>query len=187
MAQAVHASLVRLREADVVRLCGLDAAARGLELASCAAVRGPRRLGARLEAVVEDERACAIWVESDGDAPSARPRWGCDCHETRADGAADASTPALGCAHVAAVLTAWIRAPADFIAPAKPAAASDKPGAGAPPAPPTPHARVSQPALLRVVRRRETSGRAGLADELERLSNQELASLARRVLGRESA
>jgi len=37
MAQAVQAALVRLREADIVRLCGLDAAARGLELASRAA------------------------------------------------------------------------------------------------------------------------------------------------------
>src|SRR5689334_15806301 len=154
MAQAVHAALVRLREADVVRLCGLDAAARGLELASRAAVRGPRRLGVRLEAVVEDERACAVWVESDGDTSSARLRWGCGCHETHADGAADASTLALGCAHVAAVLTAWIRAPADFVAPAsaKPAASSEERDGGAVP---TPRAQVSQPALLPAVRSRE--------------------------------
>ncbi len=186
MAQAVHAALVRLREADVVRLCGLDAAARGLELASRAAVRGARQLGARLEAVVEDERACAVWVESDGDAPAARLRWGCDCHADRPHGGEVAPALALGCAHVAAVLTAWIRAPADFIASAaEPASPGGKEREGE--AAPTPRARVSQPALPRAGRSRSASGgRTGLADELARLSNYELAGMARRVLGRES-
>src|SRR5690242_892113 len=95
MAQAVHAALVRLREADAVRLCGVDAAARGLELASHAAVRNARQLGARLEAVVEDERACAVWIESNGDAPAARLRWGCGCHADQPhDG--EVTLPALG-------------------------------------------------------------------------------------------
>lgn len=189
MAQAVHAALVRLREADVVRLCGLDAAARGLELASRAAVRNARQLGARLEAVVEDERGCAVWIESDGDAPAARLRWDCGCHadQPRDGEVTPAPALALGCAHVAAVLTAWIRAPADFIAPAaEPASPGGKEREGE--AAPTPRARVSQPALPRAGRSRSASGgRMGLADELARLSNYELAGMARRVLGRESA
>jgi hypothetical protein len=185
MAQAVHAALVRLREADAVRLCGLDAAARGLELASHAAVRNARQLGARLEAVVEDERACAVWIESNGDAPAARLRWGCGCHADQPhDGEVTLPALGLGCAHVAAVLTAWIRAPADFIAPAEPAMPGGKEPGGE--AAPPPRARVSQPALLRPGRS-ATGGRAGLAEELARLSDHDLAGLARRVLGRESA
>ena len=155
-------------------------------LASRAAVRGARQLGARLEAVVEDERACAVWVESDGDAPAARLRWGCDCHADRPHGGEVAPALALGCAHVAAVLTAWIRTPADFIASAaEPASPGGKEREGE--AAPTPRARVSQPALPRAGRSRSASGgRTGLADELARLSNYELAGMARRVLGRES-
>jgi hypothetical protein len=191
MAQAVHAALVRLREADVVRLCGLDAAARGLELASRAAVRGARRMDARLEAVVADERTCAVWVESDGEAPSIRLRWGCDCHTAdprsgEGGESGEATLPALGCAHVAAVLTAWIRAPADFIAPAEPAPPSGKERDGE--AAHTPRAHLSQPALLRAGRSQSvTGGRATLADELARLSTQDLAAIARRVLGQETA
>ena len=185
MAQTVHAALVRLREADVVRLCGLDAAARGLELASRAAVRDARQLGARLEAVVADEGACAVWVESDGDAPAARLRWGCDCHKERLHGE-EVRLPALGCAHVAAVLTAWIRAPSDFIAPAAETASPGEERDSGPAQ--TQRTRMSQPALLRPGRSRSGgAGRTGLADELARLSDHDLAGVARRVLGGESA
>lgn len=186
MAQAVHAALVRLREADVVRLCGLDAAARGLELAARAAVHNARQVGARLEAVVADERACAVWIESTGDAPAARLRWGCGCHADQPHDGEVTPALALGCAHVAAVLTAWIRAPADFIAPAAESASTGEERGEE--AVPTSRVRVSQPALLRPGRiRSATGGRAGLAEELARLSDHDLAGLARRVLGRESA
>src|SRR5437763_1789907 len=129
MSTAPPASLLRLREADVVRLCGFAAAARGLELADHHAVSGGRREGARLDANVADgagEAPRRVEVELAGEGGPAGLRWRCSTH----DGPDGGEPSGPGCAHVAALLTAWIRAPGDFaeIAHAQP------PGA----APPTP-------------------------------------------------
>ncbi|MBF6592151.1 MAG: hypothetical protein IVW57_16700, partial [Ktedonobacterales bacterium] len=177
MSQSPPAPLLRLREADIVRLCGLGAAARGLELASHHAITRGRRDGARLEATVEDDGACAAWIELRGEPAPAAIRWGCVRHR----GDDDAATPgALGCAHVASILTAWLRHPEDFHTDAS----------AAPPVPTSadetaarPHLR--QPALLAAPRTARPRGGGTLAEELGRLPAGELVAMARRVLGME--
>jgi len=109
--------LLHLREADVVRLCGLSAAALGMDLLARRALTQPRRDGARLSGIAPgastgasaaDEAPVEAWAELTGEAPQIGLLWGCSLH-VRAGGA--------GCEHVAAILTAWIRAPADFVTP----------------------------------------------------------------------
>ncbi|HEX6796389.1 MAG TPA: hypothetical protein VF116_01605 [Ktedonobacterales bacterium] len=175
------ATLVRLGEADVVRLCGLDAAAAGLELVARRAVSRAVREGGRLRAVVEDAGgAREVWVEP-GETPGGGARWHCGCP---AAVAAESLPHALGCAHVAAVLSAWIRHPADFAPPiasgdATPALSPSSPLAAQLPAQP-PREEVTQPRLLRPQGR--SRGPATLADELARLPAADLSALARRVL-----
>lgn len=178
MTDAPPAALLRLREGDVVRLCGLDATAHGLELSGRHGVTRPRRDGARLEALVRDDIPCHAWIaardDPTGDA-SARGalRWGCDC----------ASTSVLACAHVAALLTAWVRHPADFAATASPEP-EHAPVTTEAQAPPARAARLRQPPLLAPPRAARTP--VTLRDELGRLPNAELAARARRVLGAEA-
>ena len=134
MTQPTPAALLRLREADVVRFCGLDAAARGLELDSQRAVRQGSRDGARLAGVVEDGGPLRVWWEHPPATPLSAPRWGCE-----RDAPAEAAL--LCCAHVAALLSAWMRAPADFTAPAQPPSSpTDQPAAEP--------KRIRQPSLL---------------------------------------
>ena len=76
-------SLLRLREADIVRLCGLGAAAQGLDLLTRRALIRPRRDGARLSAAspsTTDEEAVSVWAELYGEAPAITLRWGCSFH-----------------------------------------------------------------------------------------------------------
>src|SRR5437879_7499511 len=108
MSQIPPAALLHLREADVVRLCGLEAAARGLAAVAGHAALHPRRENARLEATVEIGQPRHVWIDA-SDGQSVALRFGCDCPDM------SAATPgSLGCEHVAAVLTAWIRTPATF-------------------------------------------------------------------------
>jgi hypothetical protein len=174
------ATLLRLRAADVVRLCGFAAAARGLELADRHTVAGGRREGARLEATVTDggETApCQVAVELAGEIAPVAMRWTCSAH---------ASAPGEpGCAHVAALLTAWMRVPGDFITDAADSATPvGRTGSPDTPEPVAPGvtSRVSQPALMPPppARRPRTSG--ALADELARLPSAPLLAMARRVL-----
>ncbi len=173
-------ALLRLREADIVRLCGLGAASRGLDLAARRALSQLRRDGARLSALVGADEPVEAWIEPVKanelveSLTLAGMRWGCAAHTPDTPGSP-------GCEHVAAVLSAWVRAPGDFRTPAAPQEESPAPDILASPdtsrpaqdAPPTP----------------TTSPRAGprapasLADELRRLPERELAALARRVLG----
>lgn len=180
------ASLVRLGEADVVRLCGLEAAAAGLELVARRAVSRGEREGDRLRAVVEDGgTAREVWVEP-GEPPREGARWHCDCPAAIANlTAGDGAPYALGCAHVAALLTAWVRVPSDFTTPlapitgaarvptSAPAPAADRP-------PQTPTEQLTQPRLLRPPGRARSA--ITLAAELERLPAADLSALARRVL-----
>lgn len=96
-------ALLRLRPADVVRLCGLNAAATGLDLADSHHVISGQRDGSKLFATVTDDPPHVMWVEITGEVDSAR--WSCDC----------AHTGPLACEHVAATLSAWIAHPSDFI------------------------------------------------------------------------
>jgi hypothetical protein len=179
MSQAPSPALLRLREADVVRLCGLGGAARGLELASRRALSHQRRDGARLSAVVEDEQPRRAWVELATESTPAGMRWSCACAvgaERFDDGAQPGS---LGCAHVAAIFTSWVRAPSDFVTPT-PAGGSERaeaePGLQRP--------RLAQPRLMATPPATKPRG-ATLADELARLQPAAVTAMAQRVLGGE--
>lgn len=172
------ASLLRLREADIVRLCGFGAAAEGLALAARHAVTAGRRVGARLSALVGADPPAQTEVELADEITPAAMRWTCSCQP-------DAPAGMVGCAHVAATLSAWLRAPGDFAA--DHAMDQRPPSASVEASPqgilPPPQARVSQPALMRLpgTPRPVTSGR--LADELARMPVTSLLAIARRVLG----
>jgi hypothetical protein len=70
--QSPSAALLRLRAADVVRVCGLNAAAVGLELAANHRVVAGQRDGARLLATVMDESPRTVSVEATDDAGAMR-------------------------------------------------------------------------------------------------------------------
>src|SRR5215472_13590269 len=99
MSQSPPAALVRLHEADVVRL------------------------GGRLAANVEDGGVRHAWVELPGEIAPAAMRWFCSCDAQGGPLGAGAPAGALACGHVAAILTAWIHSPGDFVEPDVPASA----------------------------------------------------------------
>ncbi|HEX5547778.1 MAG TPA: hypothetical protein VFX24_10225 [Ktedonobacterales bacterium] len=101
--QSPSAALLRLRAADVVRVCGLNAAAVGLELAANHRVVAGQRDGSRLLATVMDGSPYTVSIEATDDADTIR--WACDCTQAGP----------LACEHVAAVLSAWIAHPSDFL------------------------------------------------------------------------
>lgn len=188
MSQAPPAALLRLREADVVRLCGLKAAARGLDFVTRHAIASERRDGARLEAIVHDETPLPVWAELVDALTSDSLRWHCPQH-TSGEATTDISMPTrqFGCAHVAGVLTAWIRAPGDFVAADQPAQNQREPRIPAddtpPPTPPRPH--MSQPKLLSEPHAKRPRSGSSLGDELARLPPHELVALAQRLFGGE--
>jgi len=102
--QSPSAALLRLRAADVVRVCGLNAAAVGLELTANHRVVAGQREGSRLLATVMDGSPRTVSVEATDDAGAMR--WTCDCTHAGP----------LACEHVAAILSAWIAHPSDFLA-----------------------------------------------------------------------
>src|SRR5690348_7263195 len=77
---SLPSALLRLREADIVRLCGFEAATRGLELAGRQAITHARRDGARLEATVSDEATLAATAEVTDGASNPALRWSCSAH-----------------------------------------------------------------------------------------------------------
>ncbi len=177
MSQTPPAALVRLREADVVRLCGLEATARGMELTAHHAVSGGRRSGARLDAVVADgDLHRRAWIALPGDFDSAAAQWSCACLTPATDASTPPASAPLGCEHVAAILTSWIRSPMDFRG-AEEAPIDQAAPAEAVPAP----ARLRQPALLPSPLPRRQAG-ASLAEELAHLSSSDVLAVARRVL-----
>ncbi|HEX9067899.1 MAG TPA: hypothetical protein VF807_03960 [Ktedonobacterales bacterium] len=165
-----HTTLLRLREADIVRLCGFRAASEGIALASGGAVRSGKRVGARLEATVTQQTPCLVTVELGAEAAPQATRWSCT-----ADAAPAPSGP--GCAHVAAVLTVWVRAPEQF--------PGDIPEAR-PSAPVAPAPVVTRPAqheLIRPAGTRRRPASPSLRDTLDALSSAEVVAMARRVTG----
>lgn len=189
MSQIPPAALLHLREADVVRLCGLEAAAAGLDAVARHVVIRAQRQDSRLEATVESAQQCHVWIDAPDDHLSSL-RFGCDCLVM-----SGAGPGSLGCEHVAAVLTAWIRTPAMFSTPR--AAATSSAGdaqaidtltlSSQPVArvgnPPQPQERLTQPKLLSPPAAKRSRANLTLANELDRLSSHELLDLARRVLG----
>lgn len=190
MTQLPPASLLRLKEGDVVRLCGLEAAAYGLDSAARHDVREARRAGARLEAITGSEPGSRVSVEVAGDSAPVLLSWRCSTDQPEVASGPGAASPGLGCAHVAAVLTAWIRAPADFAAPGlagettrRPGAALDMPSSDAQ-TPPAHRPALAQPRLIEGGgSRSRPAPRHTLTDELARLSAAEVVATARRVLG----
>lgn len=117
MSLHVPTCLLRLREGDVVRLCGLVAAARGLALLSAAPLKQGERSGARLSAVMAGGADAAMPVEvslaldeAANEAAAISGRWCCSLHAK----SATSTIATLACEHVAALLTAWIRFPDIF-------------------------------------------------------------------------
>jgi hypothetical protein len=102
--QTPSPALLGLRPADVVRLCGLNAVAAGLDLSASHNVAACRRDGQRLLATVIAETPHTVWVEVGDEGESLK--WSCDCGQPGP----------LACAHVAATLSAWITHPGDFLA-----------------------------------------------------------------------
>src|SRR5271166_2823946 len=106
-------SLLRLREADIVRVCGLTSAAEGLEIASRQAVRNSKRSNGRLEGTISGEGGEElVRVEVTGHDPIAM-EWHCTCQKANG-GEGSPRVPPLACPHVATLLTHWIREPASF-------------------------------------------------------------------------
>ncbi len=181
-------ALLRLREADIVRLCGLAAAGDGLRLAAHHLLRYPQRRGGRLAAMLQDTSG-ETWAEVVEAEAHLTLRWGCGCPAgLQAAGGADGqlrdslSGGALACVHVAALLSAWLRDPAVFaLAEREPAAADAKPGqeghAGTPGVRPTATTQAPEPAAR--ARAHPTALRAAL----EALPPPQRATLADRVLG----
>ncbi len=181
MGQSPPGSLLRLREADVVRACGLLAAAQGLEIVTQQAVMNGRRSAQRLEArIVGKSSIDQVWAEASGSDPISI-RWYCACRNM----AEASSVPPLACEHVAAMLTAWIRDPSSFdsLSTGSGSAPTATPGddfrttssraaseAGSPRVPHGPDPIPYSP-----------SNRS-LAEELARLSAADLLSISRRVL-----
>ena len=182
MNASLPSALLRLREADIVRLCGFEAATRGLELAGRQAVSHARRDGARLEAAVADEATLVVTAEVTDGAPNPALRWSCSAH-TPASAGESPLRDGPGCEHVAALLTAWIRAPGDFAVPAQeaPPQVSASPDQ-APDLPAKPAVRMRQE-TRRSQRRPPSAPDMSLAGELARLPARDLLALARRAFG----
>lgn len=181
-------SLLRLREADIVRLCGLNAAAQGLDLLTRRSLQQLRREGARLSATIgeaDGDAQAQVWAEVTGESPAVELRWGCSLHLPQRE------SQRPGCAHIAAMLAAWIRAPADFVTPL---AAGERPPAPreivAPPAPSAPSEQPTergpkQPRLFNAPRTVRPRTPLTLGDELRRLPAHEAVAIARRTLNAE--
>jgi hypothetical protein len=135
VSEYLPAALLHLREAEIVRLCGLARAARGQEYARKARVEQPEREAGTLRATVLEGEAASTALARFSDA--GLETWECSCsslHAPSADGAA-LSAP-MPCEHIAALLYAWVRAAAQFRlagAPPQPVhpSASDRPQAPA--------------------------------------------------------
>jgi hypothetical protein len=178
------AALLLLREADVVRRCGLVTAARALDLVRSGAVINGIREDVRLTAHVRDTHdVFAAWLEYGGAAPGPTFAWGCSCPQGVSDGQAGrtgATGGHLACVHVAALMTEWVHRPASFreeriqaVGGTGSTPPERRPNAGSPPpalrAEPTPDTARSDVTALR--------------DQLGRLPAREMRNAGRAVLG----
>ena len=182
MNASLPSALLRLREADIVRLCDFETATRGLELAGRQAVSHMRRHGIRLEATITDETSLTVVAEITDGAQNPALRWSCSAHARVGVGDSLVHN-GPGCEHVAALLTAWIRAPGDFAVstpdtppPRAPSAPVSSPG---PPAQAIARARHG---ASRAQKRPTATADTTLAGELARLPARDLLAMARRTL-----
>jgi len=188
MGEPAPAALLRIREADVVRLCGLAAAAEGSDLAGRRMIHTARREGVRITATIGrlDAAPVETWVEVAHDAEPGRVRWACTCGAgSPREHAPTLQTElgALACAHVAAVLTHWIHHAAEFSAAD---AVASQPGAERAAAGVAAHQQMDR-ADRSAVHPPTPFAQLSLRAELDRLSQAELDALALRVLGRDSS
>ena len=183
--------LLLLREADVVRVCGLVAAAQALDVVRAERVSACRRAGARLSADVREAdvgAAYASWIEITWDAAPQTVEWGCTCplggHHARQSRPSLSTGSALACVHVAALMTAWLRNPAQFLEPPNQRIARE---------PPTPIVRrpvvrtgpPARPGSASAVERHVEV--RSLRDHLHQLARRDLDDASRRVLGAAAA
>jgi hypothetical protein len=188
MNASLPSALLRLREADIVRLCGFEAATRGLELTGRQVISHRRRDGTRLEATVTDMAPLAVMVEITDGAPNLALRWTCSAHDQRipAEVVGAPLRDGPGCEHVAALLTAWIRAPGDFPTPTE----TPSPGSRAlvtSPGPPKQATVRARPQAQHSQRQAAPAPDTTLAGELARLPSRDLLALARRLFGSDLA
>ena len=105
-------ALPHLREAEIVRLCGLARAARGQECARTGGVRQAERSAGTLRAAVVDgafvRAAQACFSDTGLDA------WECECSPEPLDLTNAAPGLRPPCEHVAALLSLWVREPEQF-------------------------------------------------------------------------
>ena len=173
MSDTPPAPLLRLRESDVVRLCGLDAVAAGIDMVTRRTIGDCRRTGGQLSAVIHEEPSCAATAELDSAPSPPRLRWRCTIHTGE-----DATySTASGCGHIAALLTAWIRNPGDFHTTQALGEATTHEQL------PAPRPRTVQPVLVEAANQRRSRGPITLRDELARVPGQEVVDMARRTLG----
>lgn len=105
------AALLHLREAEIVRLCGLARAARGQEYARTGRVRQAERAAGLLRAsVLDGETARAVMARF---AERGLDAWECPCSPPP-DPPALPSAARAPCEHVAALLYLWVREPEQF-------------------------------------------------------------------------
>jgi hypothetical protein len=114
------ASLLLLREADVVRVCGLAAAGQALEVVRAGGVNEGRRIGSRLSASVggDGEPVHVARLECGGDVAPSAFTWACTCPRGQAaqrQARTVGTGSSLACVHVAALMTQWLRHPAGFL------------------------------------------------------------------------
>jgi len=105
-------ALVHLREAEIVRLCGLARAARGQEYGRLGRVHQAERTAGTLRATVldgETSRSVTARFSDSGLESSA-----CTCSPAQPDQEPQVSGVHPLCEHVAALLTLWVREPEQF-------------------------------------------------------------------------
>jgi len=104
-------ALLHLREADIVRLCGLARAARGQGYARTGQVRQAERVAGTLRAAVLEGAAPRLALARFADL--GLDAWECACSPAP-DLASAAPGAQMPCAHVAALLYLWVRDPGQF-------------------------------------------------------------------------
>ncbi len=122
MTDSPPAALLLWRDSDTVRLCGLPAASNARNLVRERCVTKCRREAERLLATVcaGEGQPAEPWIQLPGNGHPVSVRWGCTCavgQEHLAHEHARPLMPVLACVHVAAVLTAWLRYPEEFVTP----------------------------------------------------------------------
>jgi len=178
MSDTPPAILIRLREADVVRFCGLESAAAGIEIVRRRLVGDCQRHGALLSAVIHDAEECPVRATLESAGGPVQLQWHCKAHSS----SSEISSSEQACPHVAALLTMWIRTPSDFqVASATGAISSE-------PRPTTPHARLHPPlqqVLVQAERPKRPHTVSTLREELAHMPAQDVTAIARRISGAE--